>query len=742
VLQHKALFAAFSLLDVSDDGKLSMSEFRALIEYMHPKMSRDMQEITFGLIDADKSAFIELDEFMGSIEVLLKPVKGDSDDSRCCNSFSRNQFCYRIVTRPAFEAVSTFIIVAYTGVLIATMVKTTAWLTAIDHAFLVLFTAECVLKVAGLSWTIYWSDTWNRLDFVLVVLALVTLVVDQILKAATSDDGGASVNVTFLRTLRVLKALRFIRIGRLLNMSSRKTKVLMTTIGHFSIILLPAFIVLLVFMIVYAVIGMESLHGALSPNHSPLFSNCSPYCPSFDTIWNAEITLFQMLMGTNFLLVWREAAAAVGFVWPTLYMMSYLLICHVFTLSLVAALVFQVYTVEMDRAVRNEKLEDPLEAILKGEGEVVDDEVMAKKSKYHVVLTSSVKEQFDKYDADHTGSIDIDELRNLLRELTSGELVSEEDVQTAMVELDCSGDQLIDYTEFLPWWRRHGIRRVFLKHDADKSGKISLDELGPMMVELGIKLQPDEVAEALESLDIDGDGTVGLDEYLKWFTLYDVQNDFAKFDEDGSGSISRREFFRLTLNHGVMMSRKELDRVFTTLDKDKGGSISFAEFYPWWSHVRDKQPSQLSVNNWEESLFLERESLRKQLQEVTERFLTGLPETLESSRDALVEQWHVFLQESASPEKRERKRSAADFAVGSVASFFTFGAMQQLPIAAPADAAPDSPRLSPVHKLNPVPSPARIARVSSSPSLASTPREQQLARPPARTVEEPIIEDM
>ena len=53
---------------------------------------------------------------------------------------------------------------------------------------------------------------------------------------------------------------------------------------------------------------------------------------------------------------------------------------------------------------------------------------------------------------------------------------------------------------------------------------------------------------------------------------------FAHFDSDGSGVIAREEFIEVLLKLGVDMNRFELNELYWTLDPDKSGRLSYAEF--------------------------------------------------------------------------------------------------------------------------------------------------------------------
>merc|ERR1712188_48365 len=61
-----------------------------------------------------------------------------------------------------------------------------------------------------------------------------------------------------------------------------------------------------------------------------------------------------------------------------------------------------------------------------------------------------LKQEFDAYDEDRSGYIDVKELRELLHKL--GEELSEEELEQAFKELDADGSGEIEFFEFVEWF--------------------------------------------------------------------------------------------------------------------------------------------------------------------------------------------------------------------------------------------------------------------------------------------------
>merc|ERR1719388_756909 len=61
-----------------------------------------------------------------------------------------------------------------------------------------------------------------------------------------------------------------------------------------------------------------------------------------------------------------------------------------------------------------------------------------------------LKQEFDAYDEDRSGYIDVKELKELLEKL--GEELSEEELEQAFKELDSDGSGEIEFFEFVEWF--------------------------------------------------------------------------------------------------------------------------------------------------------------------------------------------------------------------------------------------------------------------------------------------------
>ncbi|MBQ3351596.1 MAG: ion transporter [Thermoguttaceae bacterium] len=76
----------------------------------------------------------------------------------------------------------------------------------LDATILVIFCIEIVVKIVGLTWKEYWSDSWNWFDFGVTMIALGACLQSFI------PTGESTLNAIF--TLRVFRGFRFFRILR------------------------------------------------------------------------------------------------------------------------------------------------------------------------------------------------------------------------------------------------------------------------------------------------------------------------------------------------------------------------------------------------------------------------------------------------------------------------------------------------------------------------------------------------
>ncbi|KAG8221513.1 hypothetical protein J3R82DRAFT_1728 [Butyriboletus roseoflavus] len=134
---------------------------------------------------------------------------------------------------------------------------------------------------------------------------------------------------------------------------------------------------------------------------------------------------------------------------------------------------------------------------------------------------SEFKEAFSLFDKDGDGTITTRELGTVMRSL--GQNPTEAELQDMINEVDADGNGTIDFPEFLTMMARkmrdtdseEEIKEAFKVFDKDGNGFISAAELRHVMTNLGEKLTETEVEEMIREADVDGDGQINYDEFVK-----------------------------------------------------------------------------------------------------------------------------------------------------------------------------------------------------------------------------------
>jgi calmodulin len=90
-------------------------------------------------------------------------------------------------------------------------------------------------------------------------------------------------------------------------------------------------------------------------------------------------------------------------------------------------------------------------------------------------------------------------------------------------EVDANGDGTIDFPEFLNLMAKKmqdtdtedDLKEAFKVFDKDNDGYISAAELRHVLTNIGEKLSDEEVDEMIREADIDGDGQINYEEFVK-----------------------------------------------------------------------------------------------------------------------------------------------------------------------------------------------------------------------------------
>jgi len=139
--------------------------------------------------------------------------------------------------------------------------------------------------------------------------------------------------------------------------------------------------------------------------------------------------------------------------------------------------------------------------------------------------------------------------------------------------------------------------KYFIKADLDESGYLDFKELKQLCDEIGLPMEKEEEYSLLDRIDKDGDGTLNLEEWTRWW-LSRISSSpnpvkqqeaiakraFARFDTDQSGYLDVAEMGSLLDSLGADMTDDEVQAATAYVDTDNSGQIECDEFVNWWTN--------------------------------------------------------------------------------------------------------------------------------------------------------------
>ena len=136
-----------------------------------------------------------------------------------------------------------------------------------------------------------------------------------------------------------------------------------------------------------------------------------------------------------------------------------------------------------------------------------------------------IKEAFDLFDSDHSGTIDTEELKQALSNL--GIDAKNQTLQNMMNDIDKNQSGTIDFNEFIELMTAkfsdkdtpEDLRKVFdLFIGDDTADKIEFKHLKRVAKELGENISDEELNEMIVRADTDRDGKVSFEEFFATMT--------------------------------------------------------------------------------------------------------------------------------------------------------------------------------------------------------------------------------
>lgn len=142
------------------------------------------------------------------------------------------------------------------------------------------------------------------------------------------------------------------------------------------------------------------------------------------------------------------------------------------------------------------------------------------------------KRIFDKYDFDGNGNITAAEFREMVYEM--GYYLSDREMQMALLILDTNGDGMVNYNEFVAWWRTDDrFKKLHLSDeqysllqycstyfqywDKDNDGVLNKEEFRPCYDDLvRNKVTESPFDRCFQTIDSSGEGLISFNEYIDW----------------------------------------------------------------------------------------------------------------------------------------------------------------------------------------------------------------------------------
>ena len=131
------------------------------------------------------------------------------------------------------------------------------------------------------------------------------------------------------------------------------------------------------------------------------------------------------------------------------------------------------------------------------------------------------RDAFSLFEKGSNGKISTKQLGTVMRSL--GQNPTETELKDMIKEVDTDGNGTIDFPDFLTLMARQmkdfdvleEIREACKVFDENSDGYISASGLKQVMTNLGEKLTDEEVDEMIREADIDGDGQINYEEFVK-----------------------------------------------------------------------------------------------------------------------------------------------------------------------------------------------------------------------------------
>ncbi|KAK9461727.1 calmodulin [Lipomyces oligophaga] len=130
------------------------------------------------------------------------------------------------------------------------------------------------------------------------------------------------------------------------------------------------------------------------------------------------------------------------------------------------------------------------------------------------------------------------------------------------------------------------FKEAFALFDRDGDGQITTKELGTVMRSLGQNPSEAELADMINEVDTDNNGTIDFPEFLTMMARKmkdtdseeEIKEAFRVFDRNNNGYISATELRHVMTSIGERLTDEEVDQMIREADTNNDGRIDYNEF--------------------------------------------------------------------------------------------------------------------------------------------------------------------
>jgi len=143
---------------------------------------------------------------------------------------------------------------------------------------------------------------------------------------------------------------------------------------------------------------------------------------------------------------------------------------------------------------------------------------------------TALRQVFDVLDADHSGSLEVAELRHLFKLIGMGTF-DDKQVEMVVARLDVDHDGSVSFEELFNWLanvegceqknNRAITQQIFSIIDKDDKKLIGVGDFQAVIYSVsGVEIPWHDLHMIIQEVDEDGDGMVNLEEFAKLFKMY------------------------------------------------------------------------------------------------------------------------------------------------------------------------------------------------------------------------------